>query len=605
MISSEIMDGRFFIILVFSLALNCLARPEDECSMTQQLYLHTFPNGTTRCCLWVECEPGSEVVICEKPYSADQCHPCIPPFIQPDKTNSELGTTCYKITCPEFSRLDENWKCICDTDMGYYGEFYYDCKYKKCSEGEKLTVWGICVDYKKFDLIPVKTTVPESKPKSNNTRDMTNLKPVKTSEDKKKADSKDNNSTSSFGNKSSGNFENKEEDNERPTKLLVVDKVDFHPQSFLYGCLTISPFLIFPGILIYYMCIIRKKQKNALNCILKTPAVNVTTGREVESNPNKNQTWKPVPAGSLPLWFKFPGRCQFNKPPCFKPTQYAVLPHKFKVGESIGILDDGKDPWGTGFVVGDGHVMTCLHTIIFMLGIRAETEDGIQQEINQHIHKVRISFHFNLASSKNDDTCFGFEQCEMYFDVNLDVIVLKIDRHCSNYQYLPSSLTRFCDLLPSSQFDFFGHPLGDKKQVDENCRIMTLSDGMIEEKIYRVAQYLIGRGFNLNDFPEPYYGIQNNGHYLFKTQFVVGGSGSPGITFSEMHNPDDQTYAVGTMLCGEYPNFGSNNIPREDLSPDLKIQFGTKMSSIFNNMKQKNPHLLEVVFQDYPPQWNQ
>ncbi|KAK3598777.1 hypothetical protein CHS0354_020888 [Potamilus streckersoni] len=608
MISSDIMHGFSIIILVFSIALNCQARPTDEHGMTQQTYSHSFPNGSTRLCLWVECDPGSEVIVCEKPNTSDQCRPCTPPFIQPDKTNSGFITMCYRVTCPEYSKLDENGKCICDTDIGYYGNYFYDCKYKNCLEGQKLTKWGYCVD-KKFDLIPIKST-PEPKPKNiAQDKNMTNLKPVKISDnnqDSKKTHSQDNNSVLSLRNKSIGSIGDKKENDDRPTEVFLFNEVNFHPISFLYGCLALIPVFIFAMIL-YLVCRIRKKQKNELDCVMKTQTQKqVPKGRQVESTHiTDNQTWKQVPAGSLPLRFRFPGQGQFNKPPSLKPTLYAALPDKFEVGKSIGILHVENEPWGTGFVVGNGHVMTCLHTIIFMLGIRAETENGIQLEIKQHIYKVKISFHFNLVSSRNDDSCFGFEQSEIYFDTNLDVIVLKIDRSCWNYQHLPRPLTRFCDLLPSSQFDFFGHPHGEKKQVDENCRIKTLSSSMIDEKRYKVAQYLRGKNFDLQVFLDPYDGILNNGCYLFTTLFVAGGSGSPGITFSERSNPDSQTYAVGTMLCGEYPNFAPNQIPHDDLNTDLKIQFGTKMSSIFSSMKQTNPHLLMDVFKVYPQQWDQ
>ncbi|KAK3598778.1 hypothetical protein CHS0354_020891 [Potamilus streckersoni] len=594
---------RFYsiVILIILITLNsmCLARPADGCDRNQGLYLHEFLNGTIRCCKWVECLPGSEVIACQKPYTADHCQPCILPLVQPDKTNSELVVPCYRMPlCPEFSKRDETGQCQCDLDSGYYGELYYDCTYIKCPEGQQLTKWGYCTS-KNVDQFPVKTT-PGVKldQRPNDTNDT--FKP-----DSNKGNKDDPvEGIKNYITKISVNSFGSSATNDHSPEILPIpnntNEAYSYITSFYYGMFGASVPLIASILVLGYFLYLWWKHKMKHANILELSQT--SKGNEIFSA--LKDMWKPFPEGNLPLQLGFPGKSEFHKLPNIEPTPFASLPVKLEVGQSIGIIHMGNVPWGTGFVVGGYHIMTCFHTIYLMLGIKGNSEMNIEREITQLIHNVAISFHFNDAGSKNFSR-FTFERCVPYFDVNLDVIVLKIDRSCIYNQILPMPLTKFCDFYPFDQFDFFGHPHGKEKQVDQYCRIKLVNASKIAEMEIQVKHFLIQKGFSPQHFYPPFHGMEDNNFYNFTTVFVEGGSGSPGIIYAAVSDLNSHSYAVGTMLCGGYPKFKPKDINHDDLDPEVKVQYGPKMYSVFKSMAQKNPALLRQVFQDIPLDWNE
>nr|XP_034314127.1 uncharacterized protein LOC105342660 isoform X4 [Crassostrea gigas] len=266
-----------------------------------------------------------------------------------------------------------------------------------------------------------------------------------------------------------------------------------------------------------------------------------------------------------------------------KTTDAKVSDFKSEISKRVGMIRHQDSAIGTGFRVGKNKVMTCWHVIGPY--ITENTARGCELDVTR-LNLFNILFQFK----DRNETChpenyFRFIPYIHFYDKELDVIVLELERHQFTEVEFPPPVRFFGKIDFDRELHLIGHPGGVQMKEDSQVYPMPRNEQTLQF-ILELEKWSVMHFPNHENFYSP---LHDACKVLLHTTFDRGSSGSPGI------NIDHEKAIVVLMLSGGVPTCFYDgkytNIPHDKL-----VEYGVSISDIYKKMEPENPKLCNEIF---------
>ncbi|XP_048252031.1 uncharacterized protein LOC124134993 isoform X2 [Haliotis rufescens] len=231
---------------------------------------------------------------------------------------------------------------------------------------------------------------------------------------------------------------------------------------------------------------------------------------------------------------------------------------------------------GTGFMVGDGCIMTAAHVLKEALGITDEEIRKLQEtsSTQSEIQKRLVTNGLSVLFTHEDNVIRVFQLKTLrYVNIQLDTAVVELAPSMDGK--FPQAFTRFLS-NHKGFFNFLGHTGGLTLYRDHNCYTITEEYEFKKMKIELLKSKIPPELLNVYDT----FG-KNPSFLQFHCSLTYGASGSPGVVVEQGE------VRVLTMLLARHPVIPDNI----HIDPKLCVEQGVTMKAIYEDMKTADPQL--------------
>ncbi|XP_052689084.1 uncharacterized protein LOC128167412 isoform X5 [Crassostrea angulata] len=266
-----------------------------------------------------------------------------------------------------------------------------------------------------------------------------------------------------------------------------------------------------------------------------------------------------------------------------KTTDAKVSDFKSEISKRVGMIRHQDSAIGTGFRVGKNKVMTCWHVIGPY--ITENTARGCELDV-KGLNLFNILFQFKDRNEKcHPRNYFRFIPYIHFYDKELDVIVLELERHQFTEVEFPPPIRFFGEIDFNRELHLIGHPGGVQMKEDSQVSPMPRNE-QTHQFILELEKWSVMHFPNNENFYSP---LHDACKVLLHTTFDRGSSGSPGI------NIDHEKAIVVLMLSGGVPTCFYDGI-YTNIPHDKLVEYGVSISDIYNKMEPENPKLCNEIF---------